>query len=80
MKEGRYMKTCVKCGKNVADGTKMCPTCQSMAFYTDRGTEGGASLLFDWLLGKNPKLGIIILLILLMGMIAFCIWFFGGLM
>lgn len=73
------MKTCVKCGKNVANGTKLCPNCHSMAFYTERGTEGGSSLFFDWLIEKNPKLAIIILVIVLMGMVGFCIWFFGAL-
>lgn len=72
------MKTCAKCGRNVADGTTMCPACQSSAFYTDKGLEGGASLLGDWLIEKNPKLALIILLLLAAGMIAFVMLFLGG--
>lgn len=71
------MKTCAKCGKNVADGTTLCPNCHSMAFHTDRGSEG---VFFDWLLNKSPKLAIIIMSALLMGLIGFCIWFYCSFM
>ena len=74
------MKTCVKCGKNVADGTKMCPDCYSMAFYTDGKMEGQSSLFFDWLLEKFPKFAIIVMSIILIGLIGFAILLFGGLL
>lgn len=70
------MKTCVKCGKNVADSTTMCPNCHSLAFHTDQGMEGGSTLLFDLLLEKAPKVGIVILSIIGIAVIAFAIWLF----
>ena len=71
------MKTCVKCGKNVANGTHVCPNCGSLAFSTDNGRmEGTGSLIFDWFFAKNPKLAVIIVAILTVAAIGFAIWLY----
>ena len=71
------MKTCAKCGKNVSDSTPMCPNCNSMAFHTDSGLEGGFSELMMGLINKNPAVGCTVLAVLVLGMIVGFLWLTG---
>lgn len=49
------MKTCAKCGQNVNIGTSSCPNCDSFAFHTENGMEGGIAELLQMLMFKNQK-------------------------
>lgn len=73
------MKSCVKCGKVVADSTLSCPQCGSMAFNKEDGVEGIGWELLNMLTQKNPKVGYIIIAILSVLIIGAFIWFFGWL-
>lgn len=73
------MKTCAKCGKNVANSTQMCPVCNSVAFYTERsGLEGGFWQYLNELLFTNPKAFWIIIGAIAAGFVLFLIWAFNS--
>lgn len=73
------MKTCAKCGKNVADSTPTCPNCNSFAFHTEKnGLEGGISQLLWELCLKNPKAFWTIMAVIGGAFIIFLIWAFNS--
>jgi len=77
------MRTCAKCGKNVSDGTQICPNCNSFMFNTDRGVEGAGSELLQQIIRRSPgvrKAIIVIMGIALVAMIAFLVWLYSQVM
>ena len=71
------MKTCARCGKNVSDGTSICPNCSSVSFYTDKGLEGGITQILMDIAGKGgPAAWVVlgVLIALLLGMIGIIVW------
>lgn len=74
-KGGMDMKSCLKCGKVVADSTLSCPQCGSRAFNTEDHVEGVGWELLNQLSYKNPKAFWIIMAILGVLIIGGFIWF-----
>ncbi len=73
------MKTCAKCGKNVADSTPMCPKCGSFMFHTEKnGLEGIFSQFLMDLNMKNPKAFWILMAVIVGAFVIFLIWAFNS--
>lgn len=73
------MKSCIKCGKVVADSTPSCPQCGSFAFNTEDGYDGVGTELLNQLMQNNPKVGWTVAIIIAVLIIIGFIWLFGGL-
>ena len=66
------MKSCIKCGKVVANSAQSCPDCGCMAFETDNGgKEGLVGELMMMLLNKNPVAFWIVMGVLAVAIIIF---------
>ena len=76
--EVRFMKSCTKCGKVVADSATICPKCGCFAFHTDTGTtDGSFAELLNMILARNPKLFFILITLLGIGVTVLAVWYFG---
>lgn len=66
------MKSCIKCGKVVANSAQECPDCGCMAFDTEDGNkEGLGAELMMMLLRKNPVAFWIVMGVLTVAIIIF---------